>query len=456
MESVEFDDLPESCISEILDKCAPKDLARFQCASRSCLARGRDPLLYVVKLKEFGIRVGGSWRGDYQQVIRVYRDAVDASKEELLPFRGLMTDGGLQGGEDQVIRGSSFHRLTHWVDNMFSHIMWKHYCSEILERDVRCMGVEASLVNSTKVSFGQAVSEENSRSIVFDENLLWGMTNGGRGLDGDDDLEGDTNHESDGEPGMLSDFCSVPVTRTVMIGRMGDISCPVASGVVFLGDFDHQDLDEGWNSEENALGVYSKVQTSVVNALSKCQDIPSLINAWEAGEIPKPVLVTWGVNGEWVEFERDLDCCMHPAVWFRFYTKSEFSQGNDFFDTEAEIHRRHRLAVRCGSNEIDCRSMHPSSVTPPPESPAELSPVTALRLAPWNQRMMFRRTTSRLIDGRELLEIPLCKPCAGNMVGAVLINCENFMEETWMAGGPNIDINFIYLVGTHVLVPSDR
>lgn len=46
--------------------------------------------------------------------------------------------------------------------------------------------------------------------------------------------------------------------------------------------------------------------------------------------------------------------------------------------------------------------------------------------------------------------IDLEQPLVGNFVCTVLISCENWMDHTWMRGGPNVDVNFVYFVGKNI------
>lgn len=68
----------------------------------------------------------------------------------------------------------------------------------------------------------------------------------------------------------------------------------------------------------------------------------------------------------------------------------------------------------------------------------------------WQEAISLFYITHRFLLGREHMLIDLEKPLVGNFVCTVLISCENWMDQTWMRGGPNVDINFVYFVGKNI------
>lgn len=85
---------------------------------------------------------------------------VDRSDNELLHFRGALTDGGVQEG-----------RAMFWVDNMFDRKPSLTYCSDILERDVRCVGLHRMDRTSWDYSI-QELSGDAKRKVLYDERIL--------------------------------------------------------------------------------------------------------------------------------------------------------------------------------------------------------------------------------------------------------------------------------------------
>lgn len=65
----------------------------------------------------------------------------------------------------------------------------------------------------------------------------------------------------------------------------------------------------------------------------------------------------------------------------------------------------------------------------------------------WQEAISLFNATHRFMLGREHMAVDLEKPCVGNAVCTVLISCENWMAQTWVRGGPNVDINFVYMIG---------
>lgn len=74
-----------------------------------------------------------------------------------------------------------------------------------------------------------------------------------------------------------------------------------------------------------------------------------------------------------------------------------------------------------------------------------LQPVPEVHL--WQEAISLFNATHRFMLGREHMAVELERPCVGNAVCTVLISCENWMAQTWVRGGPNVDINFVYMIG---------
>lgn len=118
------------------------------------------------------------------------------------------------------------------------------------------------------------------------------------------------------------------VTQQIVIGRMGDISCPVSCGLVLLGDFDTN--KGGPREEDTARQLYTQAGSDLVDRLSAMKDLEMILTACKRHEISPPLIVGAKSMGEWVEFRRAdrSPGGMQPAVWFRFFEKDETLEGN--------------------------------------------------------------------------------------------------------------------------------
>lgn len=78
----------------------------------------------------------------------------------LLQFRGAMTDGGVQEG-----------LIVYWVDNMFAREPTLTYCSEVLQRDVRCAGLHCT--SDARWDYAiQSFDRKQNRVVLYDEGIL--------------------------------------------------------------------------------------------------------------------------------------------------------------------------------------------------------------------------------------------------------------------------------------------
>ncbi|GMH41548.1 hypothetical protein BSKO_09458 [Bryopsis sp. KO-2023] len=421
-----FEALPDFCVLEILQKCDGADILSFQGVSRWALSVGRMPSLWRRELEEqYGLNLPQPLSNDYRFLSNLHGRLMGRSHNKLLPFRGLMTDGGVQEG-----------RTMFWVDNMFARRPSLTYCSDILkERDVRCLGAHKPGDTSVEYAIRHMIGE-NKREVMYDETMLKELRS--------------VSEEDKSDPHLV-------VTREIIIGRMGDISCPVSCGAVLIGtiDFDQTNASE----EEVAKQLYSDAGSELAEHLSSFKDLDAILESCQKKEVPPPRVVGCNRMGEWVEFGgRGMGWkgSLHPVVWFRFLTKDESLEGRR--------ERFEHFKREFGKFDNDCEFPDTSepndeatSADPQGEGPEGGVPLggeTDTRL--WLEAVIPINATHRFMLGKEHMQLTLRKPVVGNLACAVLISCENWMEQTWMRGGPNIDVNFVYLVGEEIpLVQKD-
>lgn len=127
------------------------------------------------------------------------------------------------------------------------------------------------------------------------------------------------------ETGIQDGNPSLVVTQQIVIGRMGDISCPVACGLVLLGDIDISAVAV----DDAAARLYSEAESEYVTRLSSMNSLEMILSACQRNEIRPPRLVGARYSGEWVEFggAGPATGSLQPAVWFRFLQKDEAAGG---------------------------------------------------------------------------------------------------------------------------------
>ncbi|GMH41841.1 hypothetical protein BSKO_09751 [Bryopsis sp. KO-2023] len=354
---LEFVDLPDNCVLDILDKCEGRDILRFQLTSRRFLGLGRLPLLWCLKIaSELCFEVPKKFSGDYGVLQKIFRSLAGRtdSNTERLDYWGIMTDGGLDDGQ-----------VKFWVDNMFQENIEKYYCSKMHRfKDVRCIAIhppqQSNVSNPIRFKGIQRLGVNGHQ-----RNDNWGAVGSG---------SSSRNDESDME--ILWDEvacvwmkniakCSeeqIVVNTGIRIGRMGDLTCPVSCGVVMLGNVDTQ---KGKISRDGRFmhQLYSSSRTRMSDILSNCMDLESILTACRNRELALPISVCFGESGEWVEFDReknqgkDLAGKKHvqdvlevfqPAVWFRFYRKGE--------NTVDDVRRDHLTTEFTGLG-VKCRKV---------------------------------------------------------------------------------------------------
>lgn len=94
------------------------------------------------------------------EICDLSRKMMDREDKGLLEFRGAMTDGGVQEG-----------MIVYWVDNMFARAPTLTYCSEVLERDVRCVGLYCPTATQRNYSI-KPLEGKHGRAVLYDEGIL--------------------------------------------------------------------------------------------------------------------------------------------------------------------------------------------------------------------------------------------------------------------------------------------
>lgn len=220
-----------------------------------------------------------------------------------------MTDGGIQ--DDDVAL---------WMNNLFHGDIYKMYCSSIVSREVQCLGVHKSICNSKL-----PVSSSQIKSIPA--NISCELGEGSSSVE-EKSLRTVWYHdESVQSVAALSTpqvKQSVVITKRIMVGRMGFVSCPVMSGAIFIGNVNVQCSGP---TSQVAKELYNNMQSQHLVKLSSIVDMESLLCACSDGILPAPKRVVWDVMGQWAEFggvSEKGGPAMAPVVWFRFCSRSEF------------------------------------------------------------------------------------------------------------------------------------
>lgn len=141
------------------------------------------------------------------------------------------------------------------------------------------------------------------------------------------------------ESGSQANDPSLVVTQQIIIGRMGDISCPVSCGLVLLGEVNIADVPVS----DAAARLYSETESDYVNKLSCMTSLEMILTACSRSEIKPPRVVGGKYSGEWVEFGNPglAPGSLQPAVWFRFFRSDETTNGLqgrwDFLTSESIV-----------------------------------------------------------------------------------------------------------------------
>ncbi|GMH43030.1 hypothetical protein BSKO_10952 [Bryopsis sp. KO-2023] len=467
-------DLPDNCLVEIIQKCSAADVLRLQVACNRLLALGRLPNIWVNRiLKDAGFCVPRKHH-NYHHLTKIYRGLVHPSETNRLEFSGAITDGGCQDGME-----------SYWVNNLFKHNIRDMYCSEIVSRDVRCMAIHSRDLPFTPdeqsppslgctpaempASGNPATPQSKPRELSFDETLLRSI--------------------GASQPGGANP--TMVVTRKVIVGRMGVVTCPVLCGVVLAGDVDLSD------SENPGGGLarkwYKGMQSREVEYLSGVHDLESLLFSCKEGKLVKPRAVVWDRAGEWVEFDSSGDhgSGLRPVVWFRFYKKQEFVLRNSRRARERRVYLSKEfgeMGVVCGRNDAKPMNKirinaswynlfrhHLLQIDPTAENILDVNDESddggqsdgdgdegvtdpLQNLTQWmdfhNDFFLQSYAGRRNMAGRDYMEISLKQPMVGNMVGVCLSTSENLMSEydEEVRPEPNIDANIVWMVGNTISI----
>ncbi|GMH41625.1 hypothetical protein BSKO_09535 [Bryopsis sp. KO-2023] len=427
--SVNFEDVPDACLVDVLKRLDGKSTLRFQAASKRLFSLGQWPSLWASHFEsQFGMRLPTRCSRDFQDLLKMFGNMTMATtpssstsspstadvtsgeengdvslhKEQLLSFCGVLTDGGLQDGWP-----------LYWMGSIFSDRWYKGYCSKgKLNRHINCVGAflpwrvqsrgrvlplyptKWSSKLEPDVSPAQLPEEE---CHFFDERVM---------VDLDE---------------IKQDASKLAVLHRVIVCRKGRFSCPVQSGTVSIGSTDWTELIAKGGPAERAQVMYKETQSGAVPILGGLNVMEDVLAVCSRG-VFRPMRVCWGSNGEWVEFDRE-GCGPRPVLWFHFYSQTEY----DDRQSEAEIERREKLAVGFAGLGALCKTV-------------ELK----------RQRVSEARTFMSIERNR--ISMALSKPILGNAVYLTLNSFEDIMDQcTWdQSKGPNIDIGKLYLLGQEV------
>lgn len=409
-----------------------------------------------------------------------------------LDYWGVMTDGGL---DDE--------QLEYWVDNMFDGDIESYYCSKMhRSKNVRCIALSPP----------QTIRDRLSRISSFEYGKdchFHGPGEGGRREEDSPRVEvlADTAMvgllKRMGQPANNQ----ISINTGVRIGRMGDLTCPVSCGVVIIGDFDYMQRLKQAGEESLLEEIYASTMIPIAETLSVCTDLESILCACKTQELQVPTVVSLGQSGEWAEFSGvDQSSCalgeskdepnglmgkVASVIWFRFRRKREPSLLDEAYSKHitsefsslgvecaivedkvkacpwAPFHEEsddssqvgHFINFGEGSSEHDAGGgdveveMEVDELADDEEVLFH-DPDFAIDLQ-WvflNSPDGLRRYTSRKsMEGKEHMDIELRKPVIGNTACVILNGCENLMEEMRdMHEGPNIDVNFVWMMGTQI------
>eukprot|EP01026_Neomeris_dumetosa_P012552 TRINITY_DN14376_c0_g1_i3.p1 TRINITY_DN14376_c0_g1~~TRINITY_DN14376_c0_g1_i3.p1 ORF type:complete len:378 (+),score=36.49 TRINITY_DN14376_c0_g1_i3:22-1134(+) len=206
----------------------------------------------------------------------------------------------------------------------------------------------------------------------------------------------------------------------LIISREGNFTCPIATGVIFLGQLVNQMQDLTSNQ------IHQKLQEVLQD--DSCSMFDNMSKEPDARKFPI-VARSQQNSGRWCEFASDWSigqqqqvgriCTLRPAIWFHFFNLDE---ANEKHRQEA----RSREGLRSSITQLFSRQL---------SSPYSSDP--------------------KNLQGRDRLVIQPTQRWVGNVMVMKLINCENLMQ---LMGDdhpyPNIDIHKIQVEGSCVDLPE--
>ncbi|CAD7702891.1 unnamed protein product [Ostreobium quekettii] len=314
-------DLPDACLEAVLDFLPAGDLLAFQLTCRRFRDAGRSPTVWIRKLRsDYGLRLGRAAGGGSLGPQRLYVSLARQRRRSRLRFRGLLTDGGVDAGQAYF-----------WCSNMFETDSRRCYSSEMCSNcGVRVMAGLCPDVPAPRLP-RQPIRAHHRLDLASWRN--------------------DSDNADADSPPVIYDRCVAQrlaladpdvtgVAQSVVVSREGPLSCPVRCGAIFLANRTHGP-DNGAAGEDFARGLYEAARGRFVDEMAKARSLEALMEACEAGRLPRAAGRQRSTHGEWVQFEDVEDAGlgeMCPLVWFRFFSREE-----------ARLARRAALERRGGS-----------------------------------------------------------------------------------------------------------
>eukprot|EP01023_Acetabularia_acetabulum_P043682 TRINITY_DN4366_c0_g1_i6.p1 TRINITY_DN4366_c0_g1~~TRINITY_DN4366_c0_g1_i6.p1 ORF type:complete len:488 (+),score=64.01 TRINITY_DN4366_c0_g1_i6:122-1585(+) len=216
---------------------------------------------------------------------------------------------------------------------------------------------------------------------------------------------------------------NLAAVKSVSFQRNSNFTCPVATGVVFMGML--QNMPHDLTPEHLCIKIQGMLDSDSCKMFDEMKDQPSL------EEYP---VVKSGRSfaGCWAEFDANWFnhtqhknvsalCTLKPVAWFHFYNMEEANQ----YWME---YRKQEAAKYVGG---------------------------ALVSGQFEKQMPYNMKNEQDLKGRELLEIPLTQKWIGNVMALKLIHCENLMRLFYDNHPyPNIDIRNVKIHGSLIQSPD--
>lgn len=217
----------------------------------------------------------------------------------------------------------------------------------------------------------------------------------------------------------------------------------------------------------HALATYADPTCTALNSLETAASVEEAV---AQGALPRIANRNATVPGQWLEFEHPAEGMQDgastsaqeapliswtPLIWFRFHSKEEAQQM--------------ALLVH---DEQPGRVQAPRAGLEPAEGPHDAAPFGGAGSGPEDpvnhpageqppgQAMDEDEDDNELegagdfTGGRNLLLVPLLRPCAANVLVVKLINQESYLDDDDPHDFPNIDCNYVRTAGKLVRLPA--
>ncbi|GMH38556.1 hypothetical protein BSKO_06440 [Bryopsis sp. KO-2023] len=381
-----FDALPDACVHEILKKSDEATILRFQATCKRYLSLGRAASLWRQKLEQLcGFKLPQALSNDSAALARVVRAVLECS-DDPISFSGVSTDGGM-------------YSERYWLDNVFREGRFGYCTGEDADHGVFCIAAHETERTSPGNRHGYVSTVQGGRSITCNDFVVEAL-------------------------GRRDNEKELVVVRRILVNRSGQYSCPVASGGVSLGHVNWRSLMEEQASPINiAVRLHQEVGCVEENKLGALDSMESVLKACQNGEL-QPEVVSWGGNGEWIQFCGG-DDVSRPVIWFHFFNDEEYERRK----TDGERERRWRLTGDFQKLGAVCQTVE-----------LELQ----------NQS----KKRSLFTDSRNQLDMVLTRPAVGS-VAFINLNTHEQIDETargegFFSASTNIDIQKLKLAGSVV------